>query len=179
MEELLELKSFAELTEDEREFVLHELGSAQEYDALRKISAALVADKADLSPDPRVLRNLKSRMNKGQETWYRQVLTYKVPAYAVVIFFTVAGSALMFVRDDQSVPAADTITKIKTDTLYLAAPSDTIFVDRVIVKYAPAEKNDAPDYSLVKNISPLPNKASQGVNMKEKEELERFLVSGS
>ena len=58
IEALLESKAFGELTAEEKEFVLKELGSEEQYHVLRKIGAALVAEKADLSPDPRVLTKL-------------------------------------------------------------------------------------------------------------------------
>ena len=180
MEALLESKAFDELTGEEREFVLKELGSEEQYHVLRKISAALVAEKADLSPDPRVLTRLRGELKKNAPVpWFRQVIDYRVPAYLMIAPIVLIALGILWLNgNDDDAIRGETITTIQRDTLYVVTPADTIFVDRVVVKYLKPQRSEDADYSLVRN-NPEEANASEGVNMKEKEELERFLVSGS
>jgi hypothetical protein len=64
------------------------------------------------------------------------------------------------------------------DTLYLTQAPDTIFIERPVIRYI--ERNVVPAsaaFEIVK--SQAPKETSGGVNMKENEELEKLLVSGS
>jgi hypothetical protein len=177
MERLLESKSFAQLNAEEKEFVLREAGSEREYNLLRKVSSALVAEKADLSPDPQTLRKLLLTMkNMKPASWYEAVLTYKVPAYAVVLMITLF-LVLWLMPGKSSTTKIENIAAMKTDTLFVSQPPDTVFVEKIVVKYrnVPAPVDD---YTIVKNVS-TDDVLPEGVSMKEKEELESLLVSGS
>jgi hypothetical protein len=180
MEELLETKSFDELTSSEKEFVLEQLRSEDKYNTLRKISAALVADTAGLSPDPRILGDLKKALDRKRKSTsiFRQVLGFKVPAYAV-------GMLLLFIAWFIGLNAPQRMSKppeksvAMNDTIFVKSASDTVFVERVIVKYLEPKAQAPSDFSLVKQEVADHQKTSPGVNMKEKEELESLLVTGS
>jgi hypothetical protein len=178
MERLLESKSFAQLNAEEKEFVLREAGSEREYNLLRKVSTALVAEKADLSPDPQSLRRLLLTMkNLKPAPWYEGVLTYKVPAYAVVLMITLF-LALWLTPEKRSTAKPENIAAmVKTDTLFVSQPPDTVFVEKIIVRYRNVPPSEE-DYTLVKN-EVTDDVLPEGVSMKEKEELESLLVSGS
>jgi hypothetical protein len=180
LEELLESKTFAELDEQERGFVLRELGSEEEYSTLRKISEALVTDKADLSPDPRILRRLRMEMKHvpTDETFLSRILNYSLPVYAVVILGILAAMAWLAIDSENPTTVIQPITQIRTDTVYVTAKPDTVYLEKIVVKYV--QPSEAETYSVVRNVSNADDSDSnEGVNMKEKEELERFLVSGS
>ena len=178
MERLLESKSFAQLNVEEKEFVLREAGSEREYNLLRKVGPALVAEKADLSPDPQTLRRLQLTMqNMKPAPWYEALLTYKVPAYAVVLIIALFLALWLVPKNRTTGKHENIASAVKTDTLFVSQPPDTVFVEKIVVKYrivpAPAE-----DYTIVKNVS-TDDVLPEGVSMKEKEELESLLVSGS
>jgi hypothetical protein len=178
MERLLESKSFAQLNAEEKEFVLREAGSEGEYNLLRKISTALVAEKADLSPDPQTLRRLQRSMSDMRGiSWYEAALTYKVPAYAVVLIMLLFAALWLTPKKIGAVEPKNFATVVRTDTLFLSRPPDTVFIEKVIVKYRHAE-TPAEDYTIVKNVS-TEDALPEGVTMKDKEELESLLVSGS
>jgi hypothetical protein len=68
-------------------------------------------------------------------------------------------------------------TKIVSDTVYITKSADTVYVDRVVVRYVEKATPGAPAFSAVNSKGEEP--ISDGVNMKENEELEKLLVSGS
>jgi hypothetical protein len=64
----------------------------------------------------------------------------------------------------------------QTDTVFIASKPDTIIRERIVYVKTPAT---APALQTAKSVQFIPVETSKGVNMKEKEELEKLLVSGS
>jgi hypothetical protein len=176
IEDLLESRSFHELTIEEREFVLRELGSEEVYASLRKISEALVAEKADLSPDPLILAKLHQQLKRTrqEQSLLREIITYKVPAYAVAPLILLMVTVMYLSFDRQPLIEKEPVYVSKVDTVYVASPRDTVVIERVVVKYQSHPEKKVSDYAVVRNVE-----ESEGVSMKDKEELESFLVSGS
>ena len=85
IEELLNTRSFEELSPEERTLVLNELGSEEEYTLLRRVGRALVSTKAGLSPDPKTLRELHIEMQRREKHpgWLHTLLFRPIPSYAV------------------------------------------------------------------------------------------------
>lgn len=183
IEDLLVSKSFAELTATEKSFVLKELGSEEEYNSLRKVSSALVTDKSDLSPDPRTLDSLQRELRamRTKESWVSRFITWQIPGYSlvpVVIIFLVVALNRSETTKEPSAPLP--ILTSRVDTVFIKTPLDTVFVERVVVKYRREDAADKPagGYSIVRNATEQKIK-EEGVSMKDKEELESLLVSGS
>jgi hypothetical protein len=180
IEDLLESKSFQELTDEEKFLLLKELGSEREYNSLRQISSALFVYKSDLSPDPESLRQLKVEMKRrGQETsWFGSLVRHRVPAYSLAPAMVLLFCAGYFLNYKTVARAPESLLLTRIDTVLVQSPPDTVFVERVVVRYQPPDTAPRENYSVVKNVSGK-EKSSEGVSMKDKEELERFLVSGS
>ena len=182
IEDLLVSKSFAELTTPEKSFVLKELGSEGEYNSLRKISLALVADKADLSPDPRTISSLQRELRNihRKQPWAMRFMEWRVPGYTLIpsLILLLFVSLNMLMQDsDQSDPPSSIAS---VDTVFIKMPSDTIVVEKILVKYRynTSVGKTVTDYSIVRNVTQEENK-EEGVTMKDKEELESLIVSGS
>lgn len=180
LHDLVETKPFEALDPSERALVLRELGSEREYNILRKISLALVSEKAGLSPDPRTLTTLKKRMNSRTKSAAVSIFSYPVPAYAMAVVAILLVAGFYVLSNATSVERkVETVAHVRIDTVFIPSVPDTVFVDRVVVKYITAPAAPADDFSLVKNLKDQESKTTTGVSMKDKEELEDFLVSGS
>jgi hypothetical protein len=178
MEELLETKSFEELNEVEKTFVLREIGSEEQYKMLRKVSVALVTN-ADLSADPDILFNLQKKLKNTKPTFHwSSVLNYRMPAYLAVILVGVC--AIIFWLSFTPEKTNSHIASVKIDTVFIFRPADTIIVEKVFYRQRPPkEQSPSQNFSVVKNVVAQEGDRVEGVSMKEKEELENLLVSGS
>jgi hypothetical protein len=101
-----------------------------------------------------------------------------MPAYAVVAM--IALTILIMWLGKQADPNVQLALKpsVQRDTVFLPSTPDTVFVTKVIYRY----KNHAaktPMITVVKNTDRTETTSGVGVNMKEKEELDNLLVSGS
>lgn len=181
LEELLSSKTFDELTLSEKELVLNELGSEEQYEAMRKIGVTLVKRTAGLSPDPKILKSLQHYMH-GQQNGFTLAgaFTFRMPVYAsvlLIILFSIAAGVIS--RKTMPVPNSP-VTVVKTDTVYLTTKADTIFQERVIYRYAKLKKSFPQQLNQTVQAEPLQQQTQiTGVNMKESEALEKLLVSGS
>jgi hypothetical protein len=173
LESLIQSKSWLELDDDEKTFVIEKIGSEARYDALRKVNRALVtAQKVDLSPDPSTLRDLHERLKQKRQPAF-SLWAYRMPAVASLLLFVLVGAAGWYVGRENSIKATAFI--VKTDTVYLSTPPDTIYINKVVYRYVPKPQIEDTKTIIVKNAST----GSRGVSMKEKEDLEKLLVSGT
>jgi hypothetical protein len=180
LDELLERKSYNELSLSEKERVLKEIGSEEQYKVLRKVSQALVTYKADLSPDPQTIEALKVQLARRhrKENVLQRVIGYYLPGYAAAAMIVIAVISTWYVTSlTKSEPArSGPVTLVRSDTVYVLEKPDTVFVERVIYRDRVLPPRET--YQVVK--SPTQERESgSGVSMKEKEELENLLVSGS
>lgn len=172
-EALLQSKSYGELTPQELQCVNQWVESAQEYEALRasgkQVAAWFKANPVRL-PGKELLQQLKQRLSvQPQSThniWYKPVWGYAVTA----LIFGVLG---WWIGQPQVKPEPVTLVKQVTvrDTIYVTSKPDTVFREKIIYRDRPVILTTQTRHPESKN--------EKGVSMKEKEELDKLLVSGS
>jgi hypothetical protein len=179
LERLLDEKSFDQLTHEEKEVVLQEFGSEEQYRLARKIGPALVKLKTGLSPDPWILASLQDRakLHRRPSLW-TSFFQAQVPAYVVAGVCLVLVVMMWWLKPVPAPPAV--AVRMVRDTVYLASTPDTVYRPKIIYRYR---------YRYITVAAPSPASSSAGVvepvaesagvTMKDKEELEKLLVSGS
>jgi hypothetical protein len=179
LEQLIQAKTWNELTEEEKKMLAADIASEAEYNAFRKVTLTLAkTSRADINPHPMILKDLKARFRAQHQPsgTFASILLFKVPAYAAIALVAVALSLLWSIlrmERNNIQPMAEVI--MKTDTVYVKSAPDTVYVNQVVYRYI---QRPAPDENLFKIVN-QPNENEVGVSMKEKEELENLLVSGS
>ncbi len=176
-EQLLKQCSFKSLNEEERSFVFQFISSEEEYESLRSAEIELKKffdAKVDLNPRKETLLRIKqSRAEKiipTQSFWLRPT----VPAYAMALLMIVVGVAGWWSGakfGSEEVLVEKIVPRI--DTIRIASKPDTIIKEKII--YVPSQ----PITLVVNQAKENETVTAKGVNMKDKEELERLLVSGS
>ncbi len=183
LERLVREKEFGALTESEKKRVLETIGSEEEYEAMRKIELAMSDSslRSTLEPDKEILRALHHRMRKQRVPFeWGNILHVKIPAYAAMLV-TISISGLVVALRPQ--PPAKYVSQqkvespaIRIDTVFITK-TDTVVRDRIVyrqVNLATSPRALDPS-TLVHQKQP----SGSGVSMKEKEELNKLLVSGS
>ena len=178
LEHLLRDKNFAALTTEEKTWVSQWIESEAEYENMRRSESRIkqqFSNATELIPEPSRINELKATLRKraNQSLNWWQV---KVPAWSTVLValcFGVGGWWLTSLRNQSIVQPQEVLTSIVYDTVFVAAKPDTVFVQQVVYKEQPV--------LLTKSVKQIESKntLSNGINMKEKEELENLLVSGS
>ena len=172
-EALLQSKSYRELTPQELQYVNQWVESAQEYEALRASGKQVVAwfnANPVSKPVKESLQQLKHSLRVQHQSthniWYKLVWGYAVTA----LIFGVLG---WWIGQPQIKPEPVTLVEQVTvrDTLYVASKPDTVFQEKIIYR-------DRPVILTTQTRQPE-SKNEKGVSMKEKEELDKLLVSGS
>lgn len=179
IEKLLRSKNFGELTSEEKVWVIQWIESEAEYENLRKSESRIrkhFINANEFIPKPNDLNELIAVLRKqtNQELNWWQV---KVPAWSILLVavcFGFGGWWLTSVSNKPIMQPQEVLSSIVYDTVYVASKPDTVFIQQVVYKERPV--------LLTKSIKYVDNKStvpSNGINMKEKEELENLLVSGS
>jgi hypothetical protein len=186
LESIIRQKDFAALTGEERELVLQTIGSEEEYETIRKIELAVSGEKlrSTLEPHAQTLRALQQRMKKhsGSFEW-SDIFQVKVPAY-VAVLAALAISVIIFSLRSSS-PAERLSLKranvplTRVDTVYITK-TDTVIRERIVYR----QVNQSRQVSIpLKSTPEAPvhqrQPSAAGFSMKEKEELNKLLVSGS
>ena len=178
IENLLQTKTFIELTSEEKIWVGQWIASELEYENLRKSETKIkqyFLKSENAVPKPEGLNELKARLNLKQSrslNWWQA----KLPAWStllVAICFGVGGWWLTS-SSDKVITQPQQLTSVVYDTVYVATKPDTVFVQQVVYKERPVILTKSVQKAATKIVVP-----SNGINMKEKEELENLLVSGS
>ena len=181
LEQLLRCKAFHQLTTDELELVRAEIGSEEEYELLRKAEKGLeksFAGKTKMTVSPEILKKIKSRWAQDRNvSWSHMWKMSSLPNYATILLLLVIGY-IGWIGGSSFNPKTLYVEKIKqqTDTVFIASKPDTIIREKIVYLRAPVF---APTLQTAKSIQVIPVETSKGVNMKDKEELEKLLVSGS
>lgn len=183
IDRLLREKNFPMLTASEREIVLRAFDSEEEYEAVRKIELSINSGihKSTLEPRPETIQALKQSMGQSVFDW-RFIFQVKVPAYAAVVVVLISCLIVYFVSaGERNVHAPNTpVTEIATahgiDTVYITK-TDTIVRERIV--YRSMNLVSTPKLTNAEALVPVKQPVGSGVNMKEKEELNKLLVSGS
>lgn len=175
-EHLLKQRSFKSLSVEEKEFVFQFISSEDEYESLRNTETELqifFERQQKLQPRAETLVRIKQsraeHVVSQQGFWARPV----VPAYAVALLIIVVG-ALGWWSGTKFGSEKVMVEKIvsRTDTIRVASKPDTIIKEKRV--YLPS-----PKVILASKPETKEEVTVKGVNMKEKEDLERLLVSGS
>ena len=182
IEKLLETKAFAELTEEERSLVLKELGSEEQYAAMRRVTLALITSKADLSPDPEILHSLQRKMTSTSKRFsLSDIFTFRIPGYASILLIGVTALSTWFFSHEKTFDAPRIVEVLQRDTVFVdRVRTDTIYRTRVIYREARSDHSADKNYfQVVKKEGDTSEPKELGVSMKDKQELETLLVSGS
>jgi|GEM_PF-1798227 len=181
LEKLLECLVFSELSFEDKSFVINALGSEDEFTSLQKIEEILRSGelKSGLLPEPNAFDSIKKKMKErsSSTSWY-DLLFRKTPAYvtALLMIFSFGLAALfpLYVKQAEKVMVS---TVVKKDTVFVTR-IDTVFSERVIYRQA---KTISPSFKEIQTAKALERTTpvSTGVSMKDKEELNKLLVSGS
>ncbi len=179
LEQLIHTKAFQELTTEEKDFVLRELDSEEQYEVMRKLSPMFDGMRNEDIPQPRdkTLEFLKQNLPLKTSLWSKW-LDLQMPAYATVLLVMLS----CFLTWKIATPANPLVIKqtISTiDTIYVASKPDTIFKEKVVYRFAKSQDESKSRDELKEVIPNQPEALPIGVSMKDKEELQGLLVSGS
>jgi hypothetical protein len=174
LESLLARKSFEDLDAGEKEFVLEQLESADEYTSMYELNQHLKASVPP-KPHPRILASLQRRLRDREEKRFslQWLLRAKVPAPA---FYIAVLGLIVAILIERPADPPKSITYIERDTVLVSALPDTVFVERIVYKSTPAV---AKPTEVAVSSTPSKKETAEGVSMRERQELEILLESGS
>jgi hypothetical protein len=181
LELLMQSKSYAQLSREEKEWVSQWVESASEYDLLRKSEIQMrqyFHDSKTNPPASSTLAHLTNHLKKETRTQQAGLWGQFKPSLSVWSLAILFGCVGWWIGQSTSSPVTqpEVITSsIIHDTIYIASKADTIFTEKIIYKDRPVIVTRNNNSKEFKNTS----SESNGINMKEKEELEKLLVSGT
>jgi hypothetical protein len=170
-------KEFEKLDGETQQWVLRKLGSADEFRMLRQIHSGLSdqADKQNIFPNEQVMVSLRTRLKERHPAFrWADLFQFKIPAYAALLLTiasTIAFSTLTKTKTEPNEKIVN-VPVVRIDTVYETV-KDTIYVNNTVVRYVtiPIQVSSP---ILTASARPDPS----GVTMKDKEELDKLLVSG-
>lgn len=181
LERLMLSKPYAELSHEEKEWVSQWVESPIEYDVMRKSETQMrqyFHDSKVIPPATSTLveltNHLKRKTSKQRVGFWWQ-LKPSLSTWSMAILF---GSVGWWIGQSTNSNAAKPETVQSTvirDTIYMASQPDTVFREKIIYKDRPVILTRRNNGIESKSVS----SKSNGINMKEKEELEKLLVSGT
>jgi hypothetical protein len=176
LEQLLEHYSYEELADEERAWV-NTFSSQEEYEALRLLNKHLdFSYKQKTKPRPETWKKIKTYQRaNNRELRVFEWFKYPVPLYVQAAMLVAVGTLFFWIGSSYN---SNTIfldrTLTKVDTVFVPTKADTVFKQKIVYIKVVVPSNPSfeiePDHKAV---------VSKGVNMKDKEELEKLLVSGS
>ncbi len=171
---LLRSTAWHELSEADRQWVSTLVTGETEYEALRYAEHELLRHFAgsDIQPDEKLLHDLKDRVNPATS-----VSSLPLPYFALgmAAAFLVAFGWWMGLQWDHKPQTVMPVTS-RVDTVFIHKQPDTVWRERVVYqKILVASTDSSQMKALVRHTLPA---TQRGVSMKEKEELEKLLVSG-
>ena len=177
-EKLLKTYEYRSLPLDEKAWVSQFVSSEEEYESLRRTTQEMEKHftPASLSPAPGQLESLRQQWKAAHSIAPSGIRTlWSVPAYAAVLALMLVGVIGWFAGSRTGLrPVYRDRLVTHTDTVTIMSRPDTILVERVIYRNVPALVP-----VTVSNKEEKKNAQTKGVNMKEKEELEKLMVTGS
>lgn len=178
LEDLVSTKLFANLSAEEKRFVLDVLGSEDQFNILQRIHSSLrdLPAVASVEPAPDVLMALRRRLRETKKgsLHLAAILQFRIPVYAALILAVMVGSLTALVSNGSSMQQPMvTAPKMERDTVYVTN-TDTVYRERLLIKYV---RVPAPAEAQMVTASSKSDKIL-GVSMKDNEELDRLLVSG-
>src|SRR6266850_7571354 len=96
LEDLVSAKSFGDLSDSEKRFVLDRLGSEEQFNALQRIHAHLLdrPNVMPVEPAPSVLMALRRKLRETMKDSLSpfSILRVKIPAYAALLIALITSS---------------------------------------------------------------------------------------
>jgi hypothetical protein len=179
LESLLQGKAFEELTAEEKIWVGQWIESEIEYTNLRTAEGEIkkyLVNADPIAPNPKLLTHLKVQLKTRQASLKAYWWQVRTPGWSTLLIAMVFGASGWWIGSSPmnlNIEQASSPT-IVYDTVYLASKPDTVFIEQVVYKDRPLIMR------ITKQVEDMSVKNSEkGINMKEKEELENLLVSGS
>lgn len=170
---LLRSSAWHELSDSDRQWVSTQVTGENEYEALRHAERELLKHFAgsEIQADEQMLDDLKHRINPNSAPSQR--LPYYAMGMAAALLIAFGWwMGLQWNHEPQiSLPVA-----MRVDTVFITSQPDTVWRDRVVYQKVFVASVDSGRIKTVAQRAIQP--AQRGVSMKEKEELEKLLVSG-
>jgi hypothetical protein len=180
VERLIRSKSYAELSNEEKVWLSPWVTSSHEYETLRNSETKIrkyFLDNRISAPDPKILLRLTTHLKtnsirRQEHSWWQ--LKPAIGVAGVAVIFGFAGWWIGQSSHDESSSGIRSSAVVR-DTIYIMSKQDTIFSEKVIYRDRPIRLTRNSDQTKP-DITPS---QVNGINMKEKEELEKLLVSGT
>ncbi|MBX2894920.1 MAG: hypothetical protein KF763_05740 [Cyclobacteriaceae bacterium] len=170
-EKLLADKFYSELTANELKLINRFVTSPQEYEDLRLSGLKMkkwFAENPVLNKSDESLLKLKRALRQQQPAVNFSLRKVWIGYAMIAMLFGFGGWWLG--KSEPSIPVTRVEKVLMHDTVYLTTKPDTVFRERIIYK-------DRPIILTTNNHQPeIQN--TRGVSMKEKEDLDKLLVSG-
>ena len=180
-EQLLQQHSFKDLSAEELQLVMGFVKSEEEYESLRQAEMQLNANllkQTALSPAANVWKRIKrSRAESSAKSPQYFWVNAPVPAYATFLLLIGVGVLGWYAGSNYS-PSKVLVNQIqpRVDTVFIASKPDTVVREKIIY----LNRQVMPPSVIQASVKHQhDNPTVKGVTMKEKEELEKLLVSGS
>jgi len=177
LEQLIQRKSYFELSKEEKEWVSLWIKSQEEYENLRssEIEVRKYFQYTSVTPNPETLERLTKHLRiRSRESAY--LFWQLKPTFgALLISIFLGGLGWWIGNSSNNSPQAQALNPVVVhDTIFVASKPDTVYTEKVIYKERQIiMTRSANTTELKKSIE------KNGINMKEKEELEKLLVSGT
>jgi hypothetical protein len=179
IESLLKNKAFIQLSSEEKFWISQWIESETEYENLRTAESQIrhyfFSGKID-APDSVTLGKLTNHLRRLESKKQTRLSWQLKPSMGALLMSALFGSLGWWIgqstNEDSQKQTFNTV--VVHDTIFVASKPDTIFTEKVVYKNRPVILTRNPGTTDVnKSIE------KNGINMKEKEELEKLLVSGT
>jgi hypothetical protein len=171
-EKLLTEKSYSELTANELKLISQFVTSQQEYESFRLSGLEMkkwFQDNPVMNKSDESLLKLKRGLRQQQPVDNFSLWKVSIGYAMVALLFGFGGWWMG--KSEPPVPVTKVEKILMHDTVYITSKPDTVFRERIIYK-------DRPIILTTNNHQPeIQN--TKGISMKEKEDLDKLLVSGS
>lgn len=164
-------KMYTELSVSELKLVNQFVDSEQEYEALRLSGIEMkrwFIQNAPATADDNILSDLKRELKRSHKPVI-PVWNVSVGYAMAAVIFGLCGWWLG--QSQKPMPVHSVERVLVHDTVFVAMRPDTVFRERIIYRDRPLVLTSQP--------TPLEIKSPKGISMKEKEELDNLLVSGT
>ncbi len=172
-EKVISEKRYSELSASELKLVNQFVTTEQEYNAIRTSGLEMknwFRENPAVSVNAKILTDLKQELRQRHQssvsyTWLKVSVGYAMAA------LTFGFGGWWLGQSEKPAPLTAIEQVMVRDTVYVAAKPDTVFREKIIYR-------DRPIILTTSNRqNEIPN--TKGVSMKEKEDLDKLLVSGS
>lgn len=178
LEQLIQSKSYSELSKEEKKWVGQWVLSSDEYENLHSsgieirqyFQNASVAD-----PDSEILAQLTNRLRRTKSRQNTGLFWQLKPSLGAILISVLLGGLGWWIgksTNDNHLPQTFNPV-VLYDTIFIASKPDTIFTEKIIYKYRTVTLTQSVNTDVSKSAE------KNGISMKEKEELEKLLVSGT